>query len=299
MTAELEIIAEDDTLVGEAPLWDPSRQRLLWVDHWNKLVYQLYPATGAKAIISRDIHASGVALNYPEGMIFAGWEGIHLWHNAKTRRCIASEHEGEKLVFNDILADPHGRVYAASIHWGEKGMERTGHLYLLQTSGALRIVDEGIELSNGLGLSPDNGTLYFADTSARKIYAYDVDSRTGDLSRKRVFAAVPREEGIPDGLTVDSEGFVWCAHWYGAQVVRYDPDGKVERRIPMPVRQVSSVAFGGKDLTELYITTAARPYRDEALAPIGYDFEAAHHGGALYRLKLDVQGKKTYFAGIL
>ena len=161
----------------------------------------------------------------------------------------------------------------------------------------MRVVDEGVEIANGLGLSPDDRTLYFADSARRVIYAYDADPATGDLSRRRVFVQVPRDEGLPDGLTVDREGFVWCAQWYGGQVVRYDPDGKVERRIAMPVRQVSSVIFGGDDLTDLYITTAADPW-PSPLAPPGYDFSATNVGGSLYRLRTDIQGRPDHRAAL-
>jgi sugar lactone lactonase YvrE len=151
-------------------------------------------------------------------------------------------------------------------------------------------VAEGIELANGLGFSRDNRTLYFTDSAARTIYAYDVRPDSGELSNRRVFARVPGDEGLPDGLTVDDEDHVWSAQWYGAQVVRYDPDGKVERRIPMPVTQVSSVAFGGEDLTDLYITSAADPWPSR-LAPPGYDFAAPNVGGSLYRLRGEIRGK--------
>ena len=205
-----------------------------------------------------------------------------------------AEHEGESLFFNDILADPQGRVYAGTVYWGAQGMEKTGKLYLIDLDGSAQVVTDGIEMSNGLGLSPDNRTLYYADTAVRRIYAFDVDPATGGLSNKRVFVQVPGDEGIPDGLTVDADGFVWNAQWFGAQVVRYDSEGKVERRIKMPVKQVSSVAFGGPDLTDLYVTTAAE-YAPSPLAPPGFD-DKAPMGGSLYRIPLDIRGRLEYQA---
>jgi D-xylonolactonase len=159
-------------------------------------------------------------------------------------------------------------------------------------------MDEGIELSNGLGLSPDHRTLYYADSTARRIYAYDVSPETGDLGRKRVFVQVPLSEGLPDGLTVDAEGYVWSAQWFGNQVVRYDPDGKVERHIPLPAAQVTSVAFGGPDLADLYLTSAAAswPAWPNRYAPPGYNPDKVELGGSLYRLRLDIQGKAEHQA---
>jgi D-xylonolactonase len=279
----LEIVAQDNNLCGEAPIWDAAAKRLLWVDLGSNLVYE--HAAGTTRVIHRDLMVSGLALNDDGALIFAGATGIHLGG-----RTIVAD------FFNDILPDSRGRLYAGTLHWGAKGLEKPGQLLLIE-SGTVRVVDEGIEIANGLGFSPDDRTLYFADSARRAIFAYDVDPATGSLSRRRVFVHVPREEGLPDGLTVDREGFVWCAQWYGSQVVRYDPDGRVERRIPMPVAQVSSVIFGGPDLTDLYITTAADPW-PSPLAPPGYDPQAKNQGGSLYRLKTDVQGRPDYRAAL-
>lgn len=176
-------------------------------------------------------------------------------------------------------------------------MEQHGKLYLIDVDGAVRVVDDRIELSNGIGLSPDDRVLYHADTAARRIYAHDVDPNDGGLSNKRCFVQVPDDEGIPDGLTVDAEGYVWNAQWYGGRVVRYDPEGNVERRIEMPVQQVSSVAFGGPDLTDLYVTTAGE-YWPSPLAPPDFDPDGPM-GGSLYRVRLDIAGRPEHMARLI
>lgn len=297
MNYDIEIVAQDNNRCGEAPIWDPQRGRLIWTDIESALVYELVSSSREKRIISRDLPVSGIALNRGGSFVFAGATGLHLWRGQGDYRTTISEHDGEKLVFNDIIADCKGRIYAGTLYWGANGMEKPGKLYLIGCDRSVRVLDEGIQLSNGLGFSPDDTTLYYADSAARKIYAYSVDVQTGDLSRKRVFVDVPADDGVPDGLTVDAEGFVWCAQWYGAQVVRYDPDGKPERRIAMPVRQVSSVAFGGPELTNLYITSAADSWPSH-LAPRGYDFKASNMGGPLYRVRVDTQGRKEQVAAI-
>ena len=295
MEGELEVVARDNNRCGEGPIWDPARGRLIWNDLSSNLVYQFIPRTGEKTVISRELMVSGIALNRTGELVFAGSGGLHLWSGEGCYRTIVSEDRGQPLCFNDMIADPRGRIYAGTCFWGPGGMERPGCLYLIDTGGTCRIVDEGIQLSNGLGFSPDNGTLYSSDSAAPAIYAYDVETATGRLSRKRLFVRVSREDGIPDGLTVDREGFVWCAMWYGAQVVRYAPDSRVERRIRMPVTQVSSIAFGGEDWRDLYITTAAETWASP-LAPPGHDFSAPNTGGSLYRLRVDVQGKPEHLA---
>lgn len=290
---EIEVVADDGNLCGEAPLWDDRAGRLIWVDHPSELVYELSPATGRKQVLSRGLMAAGLALTEGNALILAGAGGLHLWRGPDDYQTLATEHEGEPFHFNDILAAPHGRLYAGTYYWGPQGMEKPGKLYLFDANGSVRIADEGFEVANGLGLSPDDRTLYFADSTVRRIYAYDVDTSTGTLSNRRTFVQVPADEGIPDGLTVDREGYIWSAQWYGGQIVRYDPDGKVERRIPLPVRQISSLVFGGPDWTDIYVTTAGRSW-EGPYAPPGYDFSARNIGGALYRIRQDIPGRPEY-----
>lgn len=297
MADTLEVVAQDNNRCGESPIWDAERQRLLWTDIESGLVYQLIPATGEKTVISRGLMVAGIALNRTGELVFAGAEGLHLWRGQDDYRTLFSEHQGEALFFNDLIADPRGRIYGGTVYWGPDGMEKPGKLYLFDRE-TVQVVEEGLQLANGLGFSPDNRTLYFADSAARVIYAYDVHPESGALSNRRTFARVHAEEGLPDGLTVDAEGYVWSAQWYGAQVVRYDPDGAVERRIRMPVTQVSSVGFGGEELTDLYITTAGESWPSHT-APPGYDFDAPNIGGSLYRLRTGTQGKPEHLADLV
>ncbi|GMU21849.1 MAG: calcium-binding protein [Phycisphaerae bacterium] len=295
MSPSIEIIAQDNNRCGESPIWDPTAGRLLWVDNASDLVFQYTPATGQKEVISRGLNVGGIALNADGRLVFAGATGLYLWRSPDDVQVVAQEYAGEKLFFNDIIAGPGGQVYAGTLYWGANGMEKLGKLYLFDLDGSVRVVDEGIELSNGMGFSPDDRTLYYSDSSARKIYAYDVDPDSGDLSNRRVVVQVPRDEGIPDGMTVDREGFLWSAQWYGSQIVRYDPDGAVERRIAMPAKQTSSCIFGGPDWMDLYVTSAGESWVGE-YAPPGYDFSASNIGGALYRLRPGEVGRPEHVA---
>jgi sugar lactone lactonase YvrE len=285
----LEIIARDNNRCGEGPIWDAAHDHLIWNDFNSSLVFQFMPATNVKTVISRNLNVAGIALNCDGNLVFAGMTGLHLWRAQDDYQTIAAEHEGETLIFNDILADPQGRIYAGTYYWNEKEMERPGKLYRIDPDGSIHVIDEGIELSNGLGLSPDNGTLYYADSTARRIYAYNVSPKTGDLSHRRVFVQVPLSEGLPDGLTVDAGGYVWSAQWFGSQV---------ERRLQLPVAQVTSVAFGGPDLADLYITSAGEswPAWPNPYASPGYHPDKVELGGSLYRLRLDIQGKAEHYA---
>jgi D-xylonolactonase len=304
MAPSLELLVSQNDRCGECPIWDSDSQRLIWNDMNASRVFAFDWKSGdAEALDNKELNAAGMAFNESGGLVFAGTGGLHLWRGSPLpmgegrgegeHRTLLTHHLDEYLNFNDILADPKGRLYAGTWYWGATEYEKLGKLYLIETDGSVSIQDEGIELSNGLGLSPDEKTLYYADSTARKIYAYDVDSASGALSNRRIFVDVPLTEGIPDGLTVDSQGYVWSAQWYGSQVVRYDPDGKVERRIQVPASQVTCMAFGGPDWNELYITTASEDWQTR-YAPPGYDSSKVHIGGELYRLKLDIQGKPEY-----
>ncbi len=294
MAYNIEIVANTNDKCGEGPTWDAAHNRVLWVDNESNLVRELRLSDGAVSVVNDDRMVSGIAANHEGTWVFAGAGGMHIWHKPGDCRTILTEIDGEKLSFNDIIADPRGRVYAGTFCWGPGGMEKLGKLYLVSPGAKVEVVDEGFEVSNGLGFSLDNRTLYYTDSTTRRIYAYDVEAAGGKLSNRRVFVQVPGDEGIPDGLTVDAQGFIWSAQWYGSQIVRYDPEGKVERRIPMPVKQVSSCQFGGPDLTDLYVTTAGNSW-EGPYAPPGYDFKS-NIGGALYRIRMDVQGKPEHVA---
>jgi D-xylonolactonase len=297
MNTQWEIVAANGNRCGESPIWDGERRRLLWTDIEGRLVYQHVPATGETSVLCRGIPVAGIALGGAGELLFGGGEGLTVWRGSQEVRPLVTEHAGEALNINDLTVDARGRIYAGTLYWNAAGeMEKHGKLYLIEGSGAACVVDEGIELANGLGLTGDGRTLYFADSAARAIYAYDVDRESGALANRRLFVRVPGDEGIPDGLTVDAEDHVWSAQWYGARIVRYDPDGRVERRVSMPVTQVSSVGFGGDDLADLYVTSAADPWPSR-LAPPAWD-AAADAGGSLYRVRPGVRGRPEHRAAL-
>jgi sugar lactone lactonase YvrE len=304
--SQLETIASNNDRCGECPIWDSQNRRLIWNDMNASRVFAFdHTSQTVSELDTNGLNAAGNAFNESGELVFAGSGGLHLWRDSsialsgatadtkRNHRTLLTHHMDEVLNFNDSLADPQGRLYAGTWYWGTQEYEKLGKLYLIDTDGSITIQDEGIQLSNGLGLSPDEKILYYADSTARKIYAYDVNQNSGELSNRRIFVDVPLTEGIPDGLTVDAQGFIWSAQWYGSQIVRYDPDGKVERVIKVPAAQVTCMAFGGPDMNELYITTAGEDW-STPYAPPGYDSSNLHLGGELFRLKLDIQGKPEY-----
>jgi sugar lactone lactonase YvrE len=174
-----------------------------------------------------------------------------------------------------------GNLWAGTKHVGER--EPVGALFRLNRDLSVNTLDGGIICANGPAFSPDGGTAYFADSSARTIYRYAVDTRSGAVGGRQVFATTGPADGEPDGMTVDAEGCLWVALWGGWRVRRYAPDGRIEREIRLPVPQPTSPAFGGPDMTTLFVTSARRDLDDAALA-------AAPLSGSLFAIEVDVRG---------
>jgi sugar lactone lactonase YvrE len=152
-------------------------------------------------------------------------------------------------------------------------------------------VRQGVHLSNGLDWSPDDRLMYYTDSPRRLIWVYDYDPDRGAVANERVFARIPRDAGVPDGLCVDAKGFVWSAHWGGWRITRYAPDGRIDRVLEMPVPQPSSCTFGGPDLATLYVTSAA-------IGMTEADFAKAPQGGGLFAVEVGVRGQPvSRFAG--
>jgi sugar lactone lactonase YvrE len=183
--------------------------------------------------------------------------------------------------FNDGKVDRSGRVWAGTMN--EHGPEATGSLYRLDPDGSIHNMASGFVCSNGLGWSPDNRTMYFTDSMVRTIWTYEFDPETGALGDRRVFATLAEDDGFPDGMTVDSEGFVWSAVWDGWRILRFAPDGSIDRTVQMPVQRPSSCMFGGPDLKTLYITSACVELGWNAL-------KRGPLAGSLFALPTDVPG---------
>ncbi len=274
-----ERMADTHCKTGEGPLWHSDESCLYWVDIPAGILYRLNPVTSTHeqvftaevAIGGFTIQADGSLLLFLSGGAIAVWrQNEHLEYIIEG---ITVERESR---FNDVIADPMGRVYCGTM----AGPTGGGRLFRLDTDGSLTELLDGVGCSNGMGFSPDRRHLYYIDSSTRKIDRFDWDKATGDLRNRQVFVDTTDEEGVPDGMTVDAEGFVWCARWDGSCLVRYRPDGIEQQRIEFPARKVSSVTFGGADLDVLYVTTAGG---DDRLTE-------GDGAGALFSLRPGVRG---------
>jgi sugar lactone lactonase YvrE len=287
-------LADPGDLCGECPVWMPDSQEIYWTDCVGLKFHCHNWRTGQYRSVAQGVEVYGFRPNSAGGFVVTNTSGVWLWDGENPLRLVADQVEGSRLQVNDCCADRRGRLLTTSFYYDPAGRYPLGRLVRIDNSGRVDVLDEGFHLGNGIGLSPDERTLYVTDTVARKIYAFDY----GDtLSGRRIFVEVPATEGIPDGLAVDALGHVWSAQWYGSCVVRYDPDGRVERRIDVPAKQTSSVAFGGPDLMDVFITSAAQSEKLPVM-PRGYDPSSGVIGGALYHTNLEIPGQPQFRAAI-
>jgi len=289
----IDVVADYGDLCGEGPLWDDQKQILHWTDIDGKKFYRFLWNERRHELVNEGFQVNGYGMQQNGGYLVTNSQGVWLWSPGTEPVLLASQADGKECLLNDCIADPQGRVYSGSYHYNPNGQAAPSFLFRVDTDSSVHVADEGIQFSNGLAFSPDGSRLYFSDSVARCVYAYDWHRDTGNLSSRRVFVRLDREDGFPDGLTVDSEGFLWCAHWFGACITRHDPDGKLERRITLPATQTSSLAFGGPDLDVIFVTSASLSNMLDT-APPGYDPHRVYVGGRLYRIRSDVQGRKEY-----
>lgn len=287
MTAELELLANYACRVGENPLWHPFERRLYWLDIPQGTIFCYEPKSGTHEVFYRGEVTGGFTIQMDGSLLLFSLQGaIRNLHTGETTTFIESIPGEENNRFNDVIADPKGRVLCGTMPFGPKSI--TGSLYRLDLDGSHTKLLDHVGISNGMGFSVDLKTLYYTDSAKRTIYQFDYDISTGDISNQRTFAVLPDEYGLPDGLTVDAEGFIWSANWDGWQILRYDPQGQIERSISLPVKKVSCLTFGGDDYSDIYVTTAGGDNPTE-------NGESA---GALYRLRLGFKGKPEFLSRI-
>lgn len=294
----MELIDEAMLRCGECPMWDHRAGMFYWSDMLAGKIFSYDPKTGKKAVVCEGKNVSGFTMNEGGGFVCATHQGLYLWDEKRGWTEIATEFAGQALHSNDASADAKGRFIFGTTFWDQTcgdDFER-GRLYSVDQKGQITIIDDGWGLSNGIAFSPDNKIMYVVDTYERVVYAYDYNLEDGKASNKRIAVRIPDNEGIPDGMTVDAEGCLWIAQWYGYCVARYSPKGEVLLKLHVPSGQTSSVMFGGDDLTDIYVTTAAEVVR-LSTAPKGYDFEAPHNGNT-YRFNKAIKGVKEHFADI-
>ncbi len=273
--------------LGEGPTWDPATGQLRWVDILGSRVHRFRPADGLlgpSLATGRHVGAAvprahgGLVLALAGGFAFIE-PGTDPAEIADPRAIDASasapvvadieitipvEADRPENRMNDAKCDPAGRLWAGTMAYAETA--GAGRLYRLDPDGRLTTMLEHVTISNGLGWSPDGRTMYYIDSGSGGVDAFRYDLSAGAIDERRQVVAIAPADGVPDGLTVDSEGALWVALWGGGAVHRYLPDGTLDQIVELPCRLVTSCAFGGDRLGELFITTATVGLTDAELA---------------------------------
>jgi sugar lactone lactonase YvrE len=290
---EVEHVLSVQNELGEGPLWHPEEQALYWVDICRNCFYRYQPTTRKLEAFDVGVAVSALAMREAGGLVMATKRGFAFWNEREGLRFIADpEAHKPQTRFNDGAVDCRGRFWAGTMCDPEDACpEPEGSLYRLDADLSLHVMEHGVSISNGIGWSPDQRYMYFTDSPLHVIYVYDFDVAGGAMENRRPFVHTPQEKGVPDGLTVDSEGFIWSACWGGWKITRYDPSGKVERVIQLPVQYPTSCAFGGASLDELFITSAWRALSEEKR-------QRQPLAGDLFRLRVGIMGlEEPKFAG--
>lgn len=254
--------------LGESPYWDSAKRRLYWIDAWRSQVHELDPATGETRCMELGIALGGLPIGsigrHSAGGMIAGIKG-GFWHldpeRGSARRIAAVEADRPATNrLNDGKCDRAGRFWCASVNTDHRSP--TGALWRLAGSDPV-LMQDGLAIGNGIAFSPDDRTMYLADTLTRRVWRYDFDLATGALANRRLFISTDHIAGFVDGATVDADGCYWAALFRGSAVAQFDPDGRLVRHVRLPVANPTMCVFGGPDLDILYVTSASR-FLDEA-----------------------------------
>ena len=272
--------------LGEGPIWDARAQTLYWLDVLNRRIY-----AGTDLLAELDESVGCISPRKSGGLILT--KRFSFWtfdlDPVQTSLIASLENEPPNNRFNDGKCDPRGRFLAGTMDLNE--MDPTGSLYSFDGRSITKLLSE-VTISNGMAWSPDHKILYYIDTPAREARAFDYDLETGAIANSRVAVHIPQSLGWPDGMTSDMQGNLWIAMWGGAQITKWNPNtGELLEQIPVPAWNVSSCVFGGKNLNELYITSA-RKGMDEGL------LKQYPLTGGLFRVETKVEGMPSFeFAG--
>ncbi len=272
--SEVQLVWEIPAILGEGPLWVEAENAVYWVDIFSSKVHRYALADGGKTTWTFDFEVTSLSARAGGGFIGTIADGYAFlnFDVLSAQPIMLPEADMPDNRFNDGKVDSNGRYWAGTMHIGQTAA--SGSLYRLDADLSLERCDSDYIICNGPTFNKDNSILYHTDSIKKTIYALDMDAG-GGLSNKRVFAEFTRaDEGVPDGMTVDSEDCIWVAHFGGARITRYSPAGEILEAVPLPVPNITSCTFAGTALDTLYITTASTGIAaaDKAKYPLAGSF---------------------------
>lgn len=289
--ADIRCVLAAAATLGESPVWDEEGGVLWWIDIHAPAIHVFSPASGEARSWPYPESLGSIGLRDGTGLVVASRSGFSLFDPADGGIVELARPTDElpDVRFNDGRVDRAGRFWSGTVH--ERREVGGAALYRLDPDGRAERMHDGVTVSNGIAWSPDDRIMHFADSHTRTVYAFGFDRHTGTIANPRVFARLDEVDGLPDGATVDAEGGYWLACYGGARLMRFAPDGRLDRTVPMPVTNPTSAAFGGADLATLYVTSARQGLDEAALA-------REPQAGGLFALDVGVAGlPEPRFAG--
>ncbi|XP_018605483.1 regucalcin [Scleropages formosus] len=286
-SVKLECVVRERNQIGESPVWEEKEGTLLFVDIFGPRVSRWNPVTNETRSLATEMFVGAVVPRRCGGYVIA--EGTRFsavdWEKQTIAPLAHIDQNKDKIRLNDGKVDPAGRFFAGTmsieIKPGVQDMKE-GALFMLQPDHTVVKHFDQVHLSNGLDWSLDHRTFYYIDSFSYKVQAFDYDIVSGSVRNGRVLYALEKDEGIPDGMCIDTEGKLWVACFDGGRVIRIDPQtGTRIQTVKLPVDKVTSCCFGGKDYSDLYVTTASYGMDDQAIArqpEAGYIFKVTGLG---------------------
>ncbi|XP_027715240.1 regucalcin-like isoform X1 [Vombatus ursinus] len=259
---KIESVIPDSSRCGESPVWEEKSNSLLYVDIPSKKIFRWNSLTKQVQEVTLDSPVSSVAIRRSGGYVATvGTRFCALnWEDQLLTDLCSVDKDKKNNRFNDGKVDPAGRYFAGTMaeETAPAVLERhQGSLYALFPNGTVEKYFDRVDISNGLDWSMDNKIFYYIDSLSYSVDAFDYDLQTGKIANRRSVYKLEKEEYIPDGMCIDTEGKLWVACYNGGRVIRLDPEtGKRLQTVKLPVEKTTSCCFGGKDYSELYVTSA-------------------------------------------
>ena len=279
---QAELLLNAKATLGEGPAWDSKTQTLYWLDILEKRIY-----ADTRILAQLDDLVCCIVPRKNGNLLLGTRLGFADLNPDTVQLTVLAALDSELPTnrLNDGKCDPAGRLLAGTMDMNEK--DPNGALYSFDGKNSTRLLDK-VTISNGLAWSVDYKTFYYIDTPTREVKAFDYDLATGQIANPRVAIHIPESLGWPDGMTSDTAGNLWIALWGGAQITKWNPStGKLLEQIPVPALQTSSCVFGGKDMNELYITSARKSMSET-------DLKKYPLSGGLFKVITNVVGMKTF-----
>lgn len=244
--------------LGECPLWSPEDHRLYWIDIEGRNVHRFDPGTGSDERRTLPGRPGSMVRTATAGRLLIAMETKLVWFDFASggvEPWIQVEQPGTGNRLNDGRTDPIGRYWVGSMFADVSAGRHSGHLHRIEADGTVTTVRHEIGVTNGIAFDPERGRMYFADTLCNTVWRYDYDAASGERRNETVFIDFSQFNGSPDGACVDAEGCYWVAAVWAWSVMRFTPDGELDRTIALPVEAPTMPAFGGPDLETLYVTS--------------------------------------------